>query len=311
MKSTANLSLHLPELHKPYQKSPTSRKAMKAIILSYDRNRALTEHMIFKYQKLWPDNPFCFQIPYQNLKSSDTQNSEYIHSPKDIKGTVLTLIQNLDDDEWVYWCIDDKYPIYLDIPKIKEVMNWVLSSSPDQCSGVLFCRDRYVLNGQALKQNWMARDVRLRDSLGKTYLIRKNYEQIWLHQFLRVKVIRHLFEQLPDTIENAKSMDALKHKVSLPKSHVLFVTQENLATFGESTSRGKLTLNCYDSILENNLPLPELPLNKNLRIVLGGIDSKISIAKKILFWSHNFQKKMRIKRRLNELKNKLNPLISQ
>ncbi|MCK4895137.1 MAG: hypothetical protein KAT07_14275 [Calditrichia bacterium] len=252
---------------------------MKAIVLTYDKYRALTEHMIFKYQQLWPDHPFYFRIPYQYLKGEDTSKCEYIHCSIDIKETVLTLLRDLDDDEWVYWCIDDKYPISLDLPRINVVMNWVLNSPPDQCSGMLFCRIRSVLNGKALRQDWIGRNVRLRDSFGNTYLLRKNYEQIWLHQFLRVKVIRHLFEKLPDTIENAKVMDSLKSKISLPKSHFLFVTKENLATFGESTSRGELTLNCYESIAENSLALPELALNENKRIVLGEISGKLPLAK--------------------------------
>jgi hypothetical protein len=33
---------------------------MKAIVLTCDRYRALTEHMIRKYEELWPDHPFVF-----------------------------------------------------------------------------------------------------------------------------------------------------------------------------------------------------------------------------------------------------------
>jgi hypothetical protein len=266
---------------------------MKAIVLTYDKYRALTEHMIFKYQQLWPDHPFCFRIPYQYFKGENTPKCEYINCPVDIKGTVLTLLQDLDDDEWIYWCIDDKYPISLDLSRIEVVINWVINSSPAQCSGVLFCRIRDVLNGKALKQNWMGKNVSLKDPFGNTYLLRKNYEQIWVHQFLRVKVIRHLFEELPDTIENAKVMDSLKYKVSLPESHYLFVTRENLAVFGESTSRGKLTQNCYESIVTNNLPLPQLPLDENKTIVLGEISSNLTLANKFEFWRSNFYRKVK------------------
>jgi hypothetical protein len=266
---------------------------MKAIVLTYDKYRTLTEHMILKYQQLWPNYPFCFRIPYQNLPGENTSKCEYIHCPIDIKGTVLTLLQDLNDDEWIYWCIDDKYPIFLDLPRIEVVMNWAINSSSNQCSSVLFCRIRDVLNGKALRQNWIGKDVKLRDSFGNCYLLRKNYEQIWIHQFLRVKVIRYLFEELPDTIENAKVMDSLKYKVSLPESHRLFVTKENLAIFGESTSRGKLTLNCYESIVRNNLPLPKLALDEDKTIILGGRSSNLTFANKFEFWSSNFYRKLK------------------
>ena len=274
---------------------------MKAIVLTYDKNRALTEHMIFKYQQLWPDHPFCFRIPYQELKSEDSPNCEYIHSPVDIKGTVLTLIQDLDDDDWIYWCIDDKYPIYLDLQKIKSIMSWLLSASASECSGVLFCRIRDVLTGKALKKNWIGANVKFKDSYKNTYLHRTNYEQIWLHQFLRVKVIRYLFEKMPDIVGSAKTMDALKYKVRLPESHLLLVYRENIATFGESTSRNELTLNCYESIVKHKLELPELALNKNLNVLLGSRDSKLTTAEKIKLWSQNLSQTLRLKTRLTQL----------
>src|SRR5438046_9676836 len=45
---------------------------MKAIVLTCDRFRAITEHMIRQYETLWPDHPFVFRVPYQNLRGSDT-----------------------------------------------------------------------------------------------------------------------------------------------------------------------------------------------------------------------------------------------
>jgi hypothetical protein len=67
-----------------------------------------------------------------------------------------------------------------------------------------------VLNGKALKQDWLGRGVEIFDVFGNVYLRRRNYEQIWLHQFLRVKVIRNLFQNFPDGITSAKLMDSLK-----------------------------------------------------------------------------------------------------
>ena len=52
-------------------------------------------------------------------------------------------------------------------------------------------------------------------------------------------------------------MDELKHKVAMPKDFRLFVTKENFAIFGESTRRGHITQNCYDSIKQTDIRLPE------------------------------------------------------
>jgi len=86
---------------------------LKAIVLSCDRYRAITEHMILQYERLWPDHPFVFRIPYQRARGLDTKRTTYRQTPEDIKGTVLHLVADLDDEEWIYWCVDDKYPIQL------------------------------------------------------------------------------------------------------------------------------------------------------------------------------------------------------
>ncbi|MEM1223457.1 MAG: hypothetical protein AAGH40_11935, partial [Verrucomicrobiota bacterium] len=56
---------------------------------------------------------------------------------------------------------------------------------------------------------------------------------------------------------NAKSMDSFKTQVSKPEDHQIFVTRENMSAFGESTSRGIITLNCRNSLIKHNLTVPE------------------------------------------------------
>ena len=91
---------------------------IKSIVLTCDRYRAITEHMIFQYDRLWPDHPFVFHVPYQELGGVDTERVKYLTAPSDIKGTVLHLLTEIDDEEWIYWCVDDKYPIQLITDKI-------------------------------------------------------------------------------------------------------------------------------------------------------------------------------------------------
>jgi len=86
---------------------------------------------------------------------------------------------------------------------------------------------------------------------------RKNYEHIWVHQYLRVKVLRWMFGRFPERIDTAKKMDFYKKNVTKPNDHRIFVTRWNYADFGESTSRGVLTKNCKASLLENGFSLPE------------------------------------------------------
>src|SRR5437868_11249966 len=113
---------------------------MKAIVLTFDRHRAITQHLMLQYQCLWPDHPFRFRIPYQQLHASDTERAEYIESPPEIPATVLRLIEDIEDEEWVYWCSDDKYPIRLMVQKVKELVNYALTAS--DLTDLLFCRTR-------------------------------------------------------------------------------------------------------------------------------------------------------------------------
>ena len=125
-------------------------------------------------------------------------------------------------------------------------------------------------------------DKELLDNQGNVYLERQNYEQIWIHQYAKVKVIRHLFESFPDEIPTAKVMDDLKSRVKKPKSHRLFVTRENLAVFGESTSRGVLTKNCFESMRKNNVAIPPWASETTDREIIMG-DKKVRRKAKNIF----------------------------
>ena len=224
---------------------------MKALVLTYDRNRCLTEHMIHKYRQLWPDHPFTFRIPYQQDIGHGEADREYILSPEDIKGTVMTLLSDIDDAEWIYWCIDDKYPIKLNLPRIRSVFKWVEGIRDPSIGSLLFCRP-----DRLLKKKFLTGET-LRDSQGMKYLEQRHYKKIWIHQPMRAGVLRHLFESFPDVIPTAKMMDFHKNAVAKPVDHRLFVMAQNLAVFGESSYRGVLTKNCYRSMIANNIRISE------------------------------------------------------
>jgi len=228
---------------------------MKAIVLTCDSYRALTEHMILQYERLWPDHPFVFQIPYQKLRGPDSERVRYVKAPggtaADIPPSVLTLLADIGDEEMVYWCADDKYPIRLLTDRISKLMSYACESS--DISGLMFCRCRVTLDRPDL--------ALYPDSLitpgGEILLERRAWYQIWIHQFLRAKVLRHFFSEMPEHVPSAKGMDHLKEDIVKLADHRLFVTKENLAIFGESTRHGRMTRNCYDSIRKTKIDLPE------------------------------------------------------
>ena len=229
----------------------SSPDKIKAIVLTYDRSRAITEHMIFQYDRLWPDHPFVFKVPYQELGGVDTGRVKYLTAPSDIKGTVLHVLSGIDDEEWIYWCVDDKYPVQLLTDKIAGLISHAMRSP--EVDGLLFCRCRATLNNPRLTLY----PRKIKNLFGDVYLERKAWFQIWIHQILRAKVLRHLFTHLPDHIPSAKAMDDLKNDVPKLPEHRLFVTKENYAVFGESTRRGVITQNCYESMVAAGIEIPE------------------------------------------------------
>jgi hypothetical protein len=224
---------------------------IKAIVLTCDRYRAITEHMIFQYDRLWPGHPFVFHVPYQELGGTDTERVKFVTSPSDIKRTVLHLLTDIDDEEWIYWSVDDKYPIQLVTDKISTLISHAMRSP--EVDGLLFCRCRATLNNPKVTLF----PHKVKNPFGDIYLERKAWFQIWIHQILRAKVLRHLFTHLPDVIPNAKAMDELKNDVPKLAEHRLFVTKENFAVFGESTRRGVVTQNCYESMVTAKIEIPE------------------------------------------------------
>ncbi len=206
--------------------------------------------MILRYEELWPEHPFRFRIACQELCGEETPRREYRRTPPGIRDTVLALLEDLPDDEWVYWCVDDKYPVRLMTEKILELRDDALAS-PDM-DGLMFCRCRVTLNNPKLALLPGER----RNRSGDVYLERRSWYQFWVHQFLRVKVIRYLYRSLPD-LPGAKPMNPFENNVEKLPEHRLYVTRENFAVFGESTSRGAITQNCYESIRETGIELPE------------------------------------------------------
>ena len=87
---------------------------MYAIILTFDRQIEFARLVIASYSKLWPTCPLVFRIPYNEQFPNDLAhraNVELIQTEKEIKATMRNLLRDLEDDEFVFWAIDDRYPV--------------------------------------------------------------------------------------------------------------------------------------------------------------------------------------------------------
>ncbi|WP_152669508.1 hypothetical protein [Synechococcus sp. GFB01] len=172
------------------------------------------------------------------------------------------MLKNFHDDEWVYWCPDDKYPIWVN-RRIAQNVVASLCEAPSDISGLCLTkrqsRDKTMRAGDESCEYWI-RDAAFREI--------HNYKRIWLHQFLRVRVLRHLFERFPPVIESAKVMDTLHRQIDLPAGSRRLMIKRNAMVLGESTHRGMITANCAESLLRHQ-GLPNGFRVSEQRIVIG------------------------------------------
>ena len=217
--------------------------------------------MICTYQNLWPSHPFLFRVPYQTypkwLKAKHGQRVEFVETPKSIKQTLLTLISDLDDSEWIYWCIDDKYLVSIDQAAADACVRWVAQIADADIQGVLFCRCRKLLDEDQLRDG-----SGIENPFGYEFVERKNCYQFWVPQFMRVAVLREIFLSFPDHDFSAKQMDnytgqtpGLDVREFEPRQK-MYVSRLNYARFGESSTVGCISKNCYDSMIAMGLTAP-------------------------------------------------------
>jgi len=103
---------------------------------------------------------------------------------------------------------------------------------------------------------------------------RQDYSQIWLHQFLRAKVLKTMFRQFPRKFSSAKDMDTFIKSLELPDNQKLYVSEANHVVFGESTTRGKITQNCAESIRKKGWRFPDQFQVSEKSIVIGEITQR-------------------------------------
>ena len=86
---------------------------MKAIVLTYDKQIGFAELIHKIYMDKWKDCPLTFRIPWNDSKPQyfdGKKNVELINCGSSIRDTMFALLGDIPCDEFVYWCIDDRFP---------------------------------------------------------------------------------------------------------------------------------------------------------------------------------------------------------
>lgn len=221
---------------------------MRAIVLTCDNFHAITNHMIHAYNQLWPDHPFIFRVPYNGkyplwLKEKYVNSIELVKTDSEIKKTVIQLLEDIDSDI-VYWCLDDKYPVWVDVDSMNEIYQHILES--EEIEGISFIYKRSHL-----------RKVQKDVYIGKIRLFeKKGYRKIFQHQYIRKHILRKFFEDIPE-VDHAKQMDWHVKKIEFPYKH-MYAIKDNIIFFRESMKKGKILDTCAESFRFYGLEVPDL-----------------------------------------------------
>jgi len=230
---------------------------MKAIVQSCDRYHSVAENMLTQYERLWPSNPFTFRLPWnieypKNIESKFKDKVEFIKTEIPFKETFNGLTEDLGDDEWVYWCIDDKYVIDMEEDKANKVFKFVESiENPNIINVSLSYAREQKQTADYMKKMGIGKSLSFE---GLHFIEHRAFTNNWLHQFFRVGALKEFWSHIKEPKRyQARSMDHdVRHLTG-----VCLVLDHKMCTYGESTDKGSITKNCENSCIENNITVPD------------------------------------------------------
>ncbi len=231
---------------------------MKSIVLSCDKYHPITNHMILTYQKLWPTNTLKFLVPWndkypEDMKKEHGDKIELIQTPVEFKDTISGLLSNVDDDDWIFWSTDDTYLIDIYEDKANTTQQFVESITDPDIIGVTFGFIRGV-----------PRNINRTDSIlyqNLNFIRRTKLTNQWAPQYWRAHVLRYMFDCLEEAPKyKAKEMDYMLSDDNqfwdIINKGKMYTLDHNAGIWGESTHRGNLTRNCFESFRSYGLDSP-------------------------------------------------------
>ena len=232
---------------------------MKAIVLSCDKYHPMTNHMILTYQKLWPSNKLKFLVPWNEEKPKSmvekfgSSKVELVNTPIEFKKTISGLLENIDDNEWIFWASDDTYLMEINEDKANKTHSFVESLDDISKIGVTFGYIRAVPMNSDSNQFIEYDDLKF---IKRTYLTNQ-----WAHQYWRAWVLKYMFDCIEEAPKyQAKAMDGMLSSDNkfwdILERGDMYTLNNNAAIWGESTVRGKMAKSCYESFNSYGLEIP-------------------------------------------------------
>lgn len=242
---------------------------MKAILLTYDEQSGLAELVVKSYEALiGNDLPIEFLIPYQSAdtyKHFKSNNVSYIQSASGIKESIKALLAGIDDDEWVLWCIDDRYPVKVDKTKFIAMVN-NLSKGEVNANFNGFKLTKWVEPVSAESVEFSGAAFQQQEECGMT--------GFWHHQFVRARILRKVFVDCEEYQNDIRLLNNRLHK-----QHILdfllhvHVPSTSIVWFKEPLKKGLLTINGIEDLKKFNCPVPDYDTIKH-NIYFNPVDER-------------------------------------
>ena len=227
---------------------------MKALILTYDRQIGLADLVIRSYAKLWPDNPFEYLVPLNDPAAGGVlvQGApvRFVASPSPVRETMAALLGEVRDDEWVFWAIDDRYPVWLDAGRLSRLADDITRGAFDAFNGVRLLHWREELEGELVDTpHGPFRRLRPDGTYG-----------FWHHHFVRAGLLRRSF--LADELRGVTDIRAINQglQAMAPLSFmhdVLVPAAGNLVHLDEPLVAGQLTRNGLQALQAFGCRVPD------------------------------------------------------
>ena len=163
------------------------------------------------------------------------------------------MLENVDDNEWIFWASDDTYLMEINEDKANKTHSFVESLDDISKIGVTFGYIRAVPMNSDSNQFIEYDDLKF---IKRTYLTNQ-----WAHQYWRAWVLKYMFDCIEEAPKyQAKAMDGMLSSDNkfwdILERGDMYTLDNNAAIWGESTVRGKMAKSCYESFNSYGLEIP-------------------------------------------------------
>lgn len=215
---------------------------MWGIVLTYDEQAGLAELLHKSYAACWGEMPIHFRIAYNGKKEGSAldylrsqADCELVQCSKGVSQSMRALLQGIDDREWVYWAIDDRYPLEVVAPRFRAALESLPELSED------------IEEVKLLR--WKDRKTPQTVEVGKErFFVQSTTDRcfgFWHHHFARAGVLRRVF--LDPTIPPKNSIRHIQRRLRETPDEYYYghavLPSNPILKLAEPLRRGLLTSN--------------------------------------------------------------------